>query len=125
MVSLYHVKMYVPKLKSNKASDYVRWWPQMDAYGVFKEFGEVMKTTKYNKLLDVEKKYEADGQTEFDLKHTEDEKEALIKNRICLTPVHIVQERHKTKDSAKRLAKEMSKDPVKAEEKMLAKTKQQ
>ena len=54
VVSLYHVKMYVPEVKSNKASDYVRWWPQMDVYGVYKEFGKVMKTTKYSKLPDVE-----------------------------------------------------------------------
>mmetsp|Transcript_7407 Transcript_7407/g.8618 ORF Transcript_7407/g.8618 Transcript_7407/m.8618 type:complete len:115 (+) Transcript_7407:67-411(+) len=48
----------------------VRWWPQMDAYGIYKEFGEVMKTTKYSKLQDAEKKYdETDGQTEVDLKH--------------------------------------------------------
>ena len=44
--------MYVQELKSNKASDYVRWWPQMDAYGVYKVFEEVMKTTKYSKLPD-------------------------------------------------------------------------
>ena len=49
MVSLYHISL-----------DYVRWWPQMYTYGVYKEFGEVMKTTKYSKLPDVEKKYEAD-----------------------------------------------------------------
>ena len=68
MVSFYHVKTYVPELKSNKASDYVRcWWPQMDAYGVYKEFGEVMKTTKYSKLPDVERRYKADGQTDVDL----------------------------------------------------------
>lgn len=70
VVSFYHVKMHVPEKKSNKVSDYVRWWPQMDAYGIYKEFGEVMKTTKYSKLQDAEKKYdETDGQTEVDLKH--------------------------------------------------------
>ena len=64
-VSLCHVKTYVSELKSNKASDYVRWWPQIDAYRVYKEFGEVLlKATKYAKLPDVERKYEADGQTE-------------------------------------------------------------
>ena len=71
MVSLYRVKMYVPELKSNKASDYVRWWPQMDTYGVYKEFDEVLKATKYSKLPDEERKFEADGQTKVDLKHTE------------------------------------------------------
>ena len=85
MVSLYHVKMYVPELESNKASDYVRWWPQMDAYGVYNKFGEAIKSTKYSKLPDVERKYEADGQTEVDLKHTEEEKEAFIKNRVAVT----------------------------------------
>ena len=40
IVSLYHVKMYILELKLNKASDYVRWWPQIDVYGVYKEFGE-------------------------------------------------------------------------------------
>ena len=44
-----------------------------------------MKSTKYSKLPDVERKYEADGETEVDLKHTEEEKEALIKNRIVVT----------------------------------------
>ena len=82
MVSLYHVKMYLPELKSNRASDYVRWWPQMDAYKVYKEFGEVLKATKYSKLPDVERKLEADSQTEVDLKHTEEYKDALIKNRM-------------------------------------------
>ena len=63
VVSLYHVKMYVPQLKSNKATDYVRCWPQMDAYGVYKKFGEVMKAKKYSKLPDEEKKFESDGET--------------------------------------------------------------
>ena len=44
-----------------------------------------MKTTKYSKLLDVEKKYEADGQTKVNLKHTEEEKETLVKNRMAVT----------------------------------------
>ena len=39
----------------------------MDSYGVYKEFGEVMKTTKYTNLPDVEKKYKSDGQTKVDL----------------------------------------------------------
>ena len=43
MVSLYHVKMHTPELKTNKESNYVRWWPQMDAYRVYKDFGEVTK----------------------------------------------------------------------------------
>ena len=34
---------------------------------------------------DVEKKYKADGQTKVDLKHTEEQKEALIKNRMAVT----------------------------------------
>ena len=57
----------------------------MDAYGVYKAFGEVMRTTKYSKLPDVERKYESDGQTEVDLKHTEEQKEALIKNQMAVT----------------------------------------
>ena len=57
MVSLYHVKMHIPMLKTNKESDYVRWWPQMDAYGLYKDFSEVMKTTKYANLPDQEKQY--------------------------------------------------------------------
>ena len=77
--------MYVPELNTNKASDYVRWWPHIDAYSVYKEFGEVMKTTKYSKLPDVEKKFESNGETEVDLKHTVEEKEALIKNRMAVT----------------------------------------
>ena len=85
MVSLYHVKMYVLELKSNKASDYVRRWPQIDAYEVYKEFEEVMKAIKHSKLPDVETKFEADGETEVGLKHTEEEKEALIKNRMAVT----------------------------------------
>ena len=85
MVSLYHIKMYISELKSNKASDCVRWWPQMDAYGVYKEFGEVMKSTKYSKLPGIKRKYETDGETEVDLEHTEEQKEALIKNRMAVT----------------------------------------
>ena len=85
MVSLYQVKMNIPLLKTNKESDYVRWWPQMDAYGVYKEFSEVMKTTKYANLPDQEKQFESDGVTEVDLKHTDTEKEALIKNRMAMT----------------------------------------
>ena len=57
----------------------------MDAYGMYKEFREVMKSTKYSKLPDVERKYEADGETEVGLKHTEEEKEALIKKRMAVT----------------------------------------
>ena len=85
MVSLYQVKMNIPLLKTNKESDYVRWWPQMDAYGVYKEFSEVMKTTKYANLPDQEKQLESDGVTEVDLKHSDTEKEALIKNRMAVT----------------------------------------
>ena len=57
----------------------------MDAYGVYKEFSEVMNTTKYANLPDQEKQVEADGVTEVDLKHTETEKEALLKNRMAVT----------------------------------------
>ena len=57
----------------------------MDAYGVYKVFGEVMKSTKYSKLPDVERKYKADGETKVDLKHLEEQKEALIKNRMTVT----------------------------------------
>ena len=85
MVSLYHVKMHIPMLKTNKESNYVRWWPQMDAYGVYKEFSEVMKTTKYANLPDQEKQLESDGVTEVDLKHSDTEKEALLKNRMAVT----------------------------------------
>ena len=43
----------------------------MDAYGMYKEFREVMKSTKYSKLPDVERKYEAEGETGVNLKHTD------------------------------------------------------
>ena len=84
MVSLYHVKMYVPELKSSKVFTYVRWWPQMDAYGVYKEFDQVLKAKKHSKLLDKEIEYESDGETEVDLKHTEEEKEMLVKNKMAV-----------------------------------------
>ena len=71
VVSLYHVKMYIPQLKSNKATDYARWWPQMDAYGVYKEFEEVMKAKRYSKLPDEEKKFGSDRKIEVDLKHSD------------------------------------------------------
>ena len=77
--------MSVPELKSNKASDYLIRWPEMDTYGVYKEFGEVLKTTKYSKLPNQEIKYDADGETEIGLKHTGEQKEALIKNRPSRT----------------------------------------
>ena len=57
----------------------------MDAYGLYKDFSEVMKTTKYANLPDQEKQLESDGVTEVDLKHTDTEKEALIKNRMAVT----------------------------------------
>ena len=57
----------------------------MDAYRVYKEFGEVLKATKYSKLPDLERRYEADGQTEVDLNHREAQKEGLIKNRMTVT----------------------------------------
>ena len=85
MVKLYHVKMTVPLLKTNSATEYVRWIPQMDAYSVYKEFSEVMKATKYAKLPDNEKEYKSDGETEIDLKFTADEEEALLKNRMAVT----------------------------------------
>ena len=77
--------MHIPELKTNKESDYVRWWPQMDAYGLYKDFSEVMKASKYAKLPDQEKQYESNGVTEVDLKHLDTEKEALIKNRMAVT----------------------------------------
>ena len=85
MVSLYHVKMYVPELKSSKVSAYVRWWPQMDAYGIYKEFGEVLKARKHSKLPDQEVRYEPDGETEIDLSHTPEQKEMLVKNKMAVT----------------------------------------
>ena len=85
MVSLYHVKMNVPLLKSNSAKEYVKWIPQMDAYFVYKEFSKAMKASKYAKLPDHEKAFELDEETEIDLKHTDDQKEALIKNRMAVT----------------------------------------
>ena len=45
----------------------------------------MIKSTKYSKLPDFERKFRADGKTEVDLKHTEEEKEALIKNRMAVT----------------------------------------
>ena len=57
----------------------------MDAYGVYKDFGEVMEITKYSKLPAAEKQFESNGQTEVDLKHTAEEKEALVKNRMAVT----------------------------------------
>ena len=57
----------------------------MDAYRVYKKFGEVLKATKYSKLPGLERKYEADGQTKVALKYTEEQKRALIKNRMTVT----------------------------------------
>ena len=74
MVSLYHVKMHVPELKSSKVPAYVWWWPQKDAYGVYNEFGEVLKAKKDSKLPGKEIEFGSDGETEVDLKHTEEEK---------------------------------------------------
>ena len=85
MVSLYYVKMYVPELKSSKVSAYVRWWPQMDAYGIYKEFGEVLKAKKHSKLPDKEMEYQSDGETEIDLSHTPEQKEMLVKNKMAVT----------------------------------------
>ena len=44
----------------------------MDVYGVYKEFGEVMKPTKWSKLPDQEVKYDTNVETEIDLKHSEE-----------------------------------------------------
>ena len=87
MVKLYHVKMSVPLLKTNSATEYVKWIPQMDAYSVYKEFSEVMNSTKYAKLPENEKEFkdDNDNDTEVDLKFTEDEEEALLKNRMAVT----------------------------------------
>ena len=52
--------MNVPMLKTNSATEYVRWIPQMDAYSVYKEFSEVMKATKYAKLPYNEKEFKSD-----------------------------------------------------------------
>ena len=57
----------------------------MDAYGVYKEFGDVMKTKKRSKLSDKEAEYEADGETEVNLNYSEEEKEMLIKNKMAVT----------------------------------------
>ena len=82
MVSLYHVKMNVPLLKTNSAKEYVKWIPQMDAYSVYKEFSEVMKATKYAQLPDNEKEFESNEETEIDLKHSNEEKEASLHHGI-------------------------------------------
>ena len=57
----------------------------MDAYAVYKEFSEVMKASKYAQLPDNEKELESDKETEINLKHLEEEKEALLKNRMAVT----------------------------------------
>ena len=57
----------------------------MDAYGVYKKFGEALKAKKYSKLPDEEKKYESNGKTEVNLKHSHQQKEALIKNKMAVT----------------------------------------
>ena len=44
----------------------------------------MLKATKYSKLPDQEIKYEADSETEVDLKNKEEQKEALIKNRMAV-----------------------------------------
>ena len=57
----------------------------MDAYGIYKEFGEVVKAKKHSKLPDKESEYEADGESEVDLKHSTSEKEMLTKNKMVVT----------------------------------------
>ena len=57
----------------------------MDAYGVNKEFGEVMKAQKHSRLPGKEAKYEYEGETVVDLKHLEEEKETLIKKKMAVT----------------------------------------
>merc|ERR1712086_722833 len=53
---------------------------------MYKEFSEVMKAAKYAKLPDNEKEYESDNdEIEIDLKFTEHEEEALLKNRMAVT----------------------------------------
>ena len=62
----------------------------MDAYGVYKEFGEVLKVKKHSKLPNREIEYEADGETELDLNHTEEEKEMMVKNKMAVTAFTMV-----------------------------------
>ena len=57
----------------------------MDAYGIYKEFGEVLKAKKHSKLPDKEVEFQLDGETEIDLKHTTEEKEMLVKNKMAVT----------------------------------------
>ena len=57
----------------------------MDAYGIYKEFGEVLKARKHSKLPDQEVQYEPDGETEIDLSHTTEQKEMLVKNKMAVT----------------------------------------
>ena len=58
-------------------------------WSVQKEFGEVMKPTKWSKLPDQEVKYDTDGETEIDFKYTKEQKEAFIKNRMAVTALTI------------------------------------
>ena len=57
----------------------------MDAYGIYKEFGEVLKAKKHSKLPDKEDEYEPDGETEIDLQHATEEEEMLVKNKMAVT----------------------------------------
>ena len=51
-----------------------QWWPRMDSYGVYKDFGDFLKAKKHSKLPDKEIEYGSDGETEINLKHTTEEK---------------------------------------------------
>ena len=44
-----------------------------------------MKVKKHSKLSDREVEYEFNGETEVDLKHSDKEKEMLIKNKMAMT----------------------------------------
>ena len=82
MVNLRSVKMYCPKLRKHKSSEFAKWWPCFQAFATHKEFAEVLNVTKYANLPDDEIEFEADGVTIKAATRTDEEKEAVLKNRL-------------------------------------------
>lgn len=84
MVELETVKMYCPKFRKHRTSEFTRWWPSFQAYAQHKEFAEVLSVTKYADLPKVEIEYESNGIIKA-ASHSATEKEAITKNCMALS----------------------------------------
>ena len=90
-VSVKDIKVTIPIFYCKKKDEFIKWWNQFDAYATQKGFDEVCQRTrkgkqkKFAELPKTQVEYEADGETKKVLAHTDEEKTAIIMNKMAIT----------------------------------------